>query len=200
MSLGIRVDGGDGFFALRIQQEKLSASIRQSIRDLAQTYRTRLVNELSRPKSGRQYGARKGAIYRRQRVAVTLFGGQQARVTRNVRGSVETVAYKASAPGEPPARRTGNLIRAVRVKLPAQAKGYGAKVFAHRGLAFYRHFLEFGTNNPDSPPTRVRRKRNANKALGRVLPRPVFSPLSVQLDRDLSARVIAAVEAFARGA
>ena len=191
MSLGIRVDGGDGFFALRIQQEKLSASIRQSIRDLAQTYRTRLVNELSRPKSGRQYAARKGAIYRRQRVAVTLFGGQQARVTRNVRGSVVTPAYKASAAGEPPARRTGNLVRAVRIKMPSQAKGYGAKVFAHRGLAFYRHFLEFGHG-----PARKGRKGRT----GYAAPRPVFSPLSAQLDRDLSARVIAAVEAFARGA
>ena len=198
MSLDIKINGADGFLALRIQQAKLDESIRGSIRELGQAYRTRLISELTKTKSGRSYSSGKGAIYRRNRVTVELFGGRSASITKNVGTAQSYGKYRASAPGQSPAQRTGNLVRSIRLKMPPAAKGFGAKIFAHRGLAFYRHFLEFGTAEHRTSAVRKWRKKQTIFS-GGIKPRPVYTPLSAQLDRDLSSRVLAAVEEFARG-
>lgn len=191
MSLRIGIDGRDGFLALRIQQAKLDERIRESIRELTRQYRAELVSQLRSPKGGRLYGQQKArSFYRRQRVTATIFGGQQVKVSRNVRVTKATKAYRASRPGEPPAVFTGTLLRSIRTKFPSREKGYGAKVFANRGTAFYRHFLEFGAG----PPRRGRKGTGGYRA-----PRPVFSPLQARLEVELSGRVLAAVNSFVSG-
>ena len=190
MSLGIQIQGADGFLALRVQQEKLNESIRDSIRSMSREFRSEVVNAITRPKGGRMYGASRTAIYRRQRVKTTLFGGQQAMVRRVVRVQTQARAYTASRPGEPPASRTGTLARSVRTKFPSQGKGYSAYIFAYRKTAFYRHFLEFGAGA-------ARKGRKGHT--GYRAPRPVWSPLQTKIEAELSTRVLGAVEAFVQG-
>lgn len=192
MSLGIRIDNPGAFLDLKIQQGKLDAAIRKSIVELTRQYRQQLVSDLRRPKSGVFYGARQSrAFYRRQRVQTRLFGGQAATITRQVRITRATRAYRASRPGEPPAVFTGTLLRSIRTKYPAREKGYGAKVFANRAMAFYRHFLEFGHGGA---------RKGRKGRTGYAAPRPAFSPLQARLERELQGRVLAAVDTFARGA
>lgn len=187
MSLGIKVAGGDGFLALRIQQEKLNERIRANISSMSREYRAEVVRALTAPKGGRRYGGKKTAIYSRQRVTVTLFGGQTATLRKNVRSKISAVAYTASRPGEPPASRTGTLVRAVRTKVPSRGKGWSTYIFAYRGTAFYRHFLEFGAKRPS-------RGRGGYRA-----PRPIWSPFQRRIEAELSTRVLGAVDAFVQG-
>lgn len=177
MSLGIRIEGGGEFLKLQIEGRKLDASVRQAIRDLAKEGRREVIDALGSAKTGRTYGAHKGrSFYRRAQRNVTLFGGVQAKVTRNVASKRATKAYTASAPGEAPANVTMTLRRALRTKAPRAEKGYGIKVFAYRGTAFYRHMLEFGTEHID--------------------PRPLWGPIQQKLEAQLESRVLAAVQQF----
>jgi hypothetical protein len=177
MSLGIRVEGGGEFLKLQIEGRKLDERVRQSIRDLAKEGRREVVDALRSSKSGRAYGGRTGrSFYRRTRQTVTLFGGVQAKVSRNVAAKRVTKAYTASAPGEAPADLTGTLRRAIRTKAPRAEKGYGIKVFAYRGTAFYRHMLEFGTEHID--------------------PRPLWGPIQDRMEAQLEGRILAAVRQF----
>ena len=191
MSLDIRIDNPGAFLDLKIQQGKLDQAIRRGIVELTRQYRQQLVSELRRPKSGIFYAARGArSFYRRQRVQTSLFGGQTATVTRQVRVTRATRAYRASRAGEAPAVFTGTLLRSIRTKYPAREKGYGAKVFATRGLAFYRHFLEFGHGGA---------RKGRKGRTGYAAPRPAFSPLQARIERELPERVLAAVDGFVRG-
>lgn len=177
MSLGIKVTGGGEFLKLTIAGRKLDEQVRKEIRDLAKEGRQEVVAALRAEKSGKKYGALKGrSFYRRQTQTVTLFGGVQSKVTRNVAASRKTKAYTASAPGEAPASQTGTLLRAIRTKAPRAEKGYGIKVFAYRGTAFYRHMLEFGAKHVD--------------------PRPLWGPIQQRLESQLEARIMQAVHRF----
>lgn len=181
--------GRTAFLDLAIQGARLDADVRKSVRELAATYRQRVVAELRAPKSGRKYGGRTGrAFYRRQRRTAEVFG-RTASYMANVRVTGRTRAYTASAPGQAPAVMTGTLARSVRAKIPAKGKGWFARVFADRGPAFYRHMLEFGHG-----PARKGRGRT-----GPAAPRPIWGRYQAMIDRALPQAVTAAIERFQRG-
>lgn len=177
MSLGIRINGGGEFLKLQIAGRQLDEQVRKEIRTLAKEGRQQVVAAIRSEKSGRRYGAmRTRSYYRRQTQQVTLFGGAKAQVTRNVAASKAVKARTASAPGEAPASQTGTLLRAIRTKAPRAEKGYGIKVFAYRGTAFYRHMLEFGATH--------------------LQPRPLWGPIQERLEGELEARILQAVQRF----
>lgn len=182
------VQGRDTFLTLAVEARRLDETLRAAVRDVTREYRAKLVAELSRPGTGRLYGRAAAIGFRRARRRVTLFGGVQRNVRTVRRVSLALPAYRASAPGRPPARRTGTLLRSLRTVYPSRDKGYGSRIFADRGLAFYRHFLEFGTVE--------RRTRRPSRAAGRVTPRPVFSPLQEALEREMERRVARAADIF----
>lgn len=182
------VQGRDTFLTLAVEARRLDQTLRAAVVEVTREYRARLVAELSRPGTGRLYGRAAAIGFRRGRRTVTLFGGVQRRVRTVRRVNLALPAYRASAPGRPPARRTGTLLRSLRTAYPTRDKGFGSRIFADRGLAFYRHFLEFGTAE--------RTVRRPRRSAGRVAPRPVFSPLQQALDREMERRVARAVDLF----
>lgn len=192
MSLDIRItQGRTAFLDLAIQGARLDQDVRAAVREMAAGYRAKVVTELRSPKSGRRYGAQRGrAFYRRVTRQVELFGGKTGRYRAVQRVTGNTRAYTASAPGQAPATRSGTLARAVRAKIPGRGKGWTARVFADRGTAFYRHFLEFGHG-----PARKGRKGRT----GYAAPRPIWSKYQAQIERELPQRVLAALDRFQRG-
>lgn len=191
MSIEMRItQGRSTFLDLKIQQGKLEQDVRAAVREMTAAYRARIVAELRAPKGGRQYGARASrAFYRRVRTNVTLFGGAQGSFRRVTRVQGKTRAYTASKPGQAPASFTGTLARSVRTKV--KGGGFRARVFADKGTAFYRHFLEFGTG-----PRSTRRPR---RFVGALAARPIWSRLQAEIERELPRRVLAAVDKFQRG-
>lgn len=196
--------GRSAFLDLKIAQAKLDLAVRGAIRDLAREYRNKLLGELRSTKRGKQYAKRTGRkVYRRVRKTITL--GNQTRTGRVVaeaRANVGT--YTASAPGEAPAIATGTMQRAIRTKIGGKRGAFSARVFADRGTAFYRHFLEFGTGPRTTRRAKLfngksKKQRAVSRASSDVLaPRPVFTPLQRSLTRDLEAKVAAAVAGFGR--
>ena len=181
--------GRETFVEIQVAARQLDETLRRTVRETAALYRARLVAAISGEGSGAFYGRQSGrVVYRRVTRKVELFGGKTGRVRSVARVQRTGIARRASAPGEAPARFTGTLLRSIRTKFPGREKGYGAKVFADRGTAFYRHFLEFGT--------RERSTRRPRRSVGRLAPRPIFSPLQAALERDLDARVGRAVDLF----
>lgn len=175
MSVGMQVtQGRSAFLDLAIDAAKLDEGIKAAIRKLTRESKAELLQALRKPGTGRFY---KGSTSQR-RNARRWFG--------KTRGSP---AYRASAPGQPPARMSGNLVNSVRTKYPRREKGYGAKVFAIQGVAFYRHFLEFGAG-----PAQEGKRKGAG---GYRAPRPVFSPIQKKLDAQLEAAVLGAINDFA---
>lgn len=173
--IGMQVSQGrQSFLDLAIDAAKLDEGIKASIRKLTREARTELLRELRKPGTGRFYKA----------------GGQRRNSKKFWTKARQAPAYRASAPGNPPARMSGNLANSVRTKYPRGEKGYGAKIFAHRGLAFYRHFLEFGAGPAKKGPRKG--------AGGYRAPRPVFTPIQKRLDSQLEAAVLGAVDTFAR--
>lgn len=179
MSIGLRIQGRDGFLKMQIAGRQLDANVRGVVRDTAKEYRKKAADEIREPKTGRVYGARKGRrIYRVVREQVRVFGGGTAKVARLQRKSVATKLHTASSPGQAPANYTGTLLRSLRTKFPRREKGYGAKVFALRPTAWYRHMLEFGTKH--------------------AAPRPLFGPLQDRLEGELESRILRAIDRFER--
>jgi hypothetical protein len=189
------------FLKLATDAAALDADLRGVIRDLAREYNQIVAAELRRPKSGILYGVRTGrARYRAVRRRVELFGGVQRTVVRRERLKTSRVrSWRASRPGEAPAVFTGNLLRGLRVAFPSREKGYGAKVFSRRGIAGHRHLLEFGTAERVQ---RTWRGKVVNRKVGRVAPRPIWSPLQKRAMADLERRLLRAIDANAafRGA
>lgn len=175
MKAGIDItQGRTAFLDIAIDSAKLDEGIKAAIRKLTREARAELVRELRKPGTGRFYKA----------------AGQRRNSKRFFGKARNAPAYRASAPGNAPARMSGNLVASVRTKYPRAEKGYGAKVFAHRGIAFYRSFLEFGAGPA--------KKGNRKGAGGYRAPRPVFSPIQKRLDAQLEAAVLGAVDEFAR--
>jgi hypothetical protein len=174
MSVGLQIEGAGEFLKLRTNAVKLENGIRAAIRKVAREGRAEVIAQLSKPGTGRFYPAAKGT----RRNAKRFFTKG-----RNV------PAYTASAPGQPPARASGNLLASIRTKFPKGENGFGAKVFETRGLAFYRHFLEFGAG----PAKKGVKGRGGVRA-----PRPVFTPLQKKYQPKLEAAVVAAIDDFVR--
>ena len=191
MSLGIKIEGGGAFLKLQIAGRKLDEQVRKELRALAAEGRAQVVAAIRAPKSGRKYGgvAARGYL-RRQRVEVTTFGGGKAKVSRPTLRTKKTRPYTASAPGQAPAIHTGTLLRSIRTKLPAREKGYGVKVFADRGTAFYRHMLEFGRG------TLAKKGAYRGRNIGVILPRPLWSPIQQRMEAQLEGRILRAVTTF----
>lgn len=193
MSVDLKITAGRTVFLdLLVQQQRLDQDVRRAVREMVTSYRQRLLAELRRPKGGRQYGARQSrAIYRRVRRETKLFGGARGSYRAVTRVNRRTRAYTASRAGEAPAVFSGTLARSVRSKVPGRGKGWSAYVFADRGTAFYRHFLEFGTEQ--------RQTKRPRRNVGRVAPRPIWSKFQAQIERELPQRVLTAIERFQRG-
>tara|TARA_R110000751_G_scaffold307640_1_gene430345 strand:- start:32969 stop:33562 length:594 start_codon:yes stop_codon:yes gene_type:complete len=187
------ITGRKTFLALTIESRRLDATIRDSIRDLSREFEAKLKAELRRPKGGQAYGVNKGRrSYSKRRVTETVLG--KSMTFTKIVGTTKVVrAGRASRPGEAPGVYTGNMVRSIRVKYPAQGKGYSARIFANRKTAFYRHFLEFGTKNRVQKRSRG---NTVNKSVGRIAPRPVFTPMQADLQARLFGRVERAVDLF----
>lgn len=187
--IDLKITGRETFLDLQIAARRLDETLRTTVRDLAKRFETDLKNELRRPKSGKAYGAQSSRTAFRRSSRKTVIFGRAAKVRTVVRRTVKTRAYRASAPGEAPASFTGNELRSIRIK----SKAYGATIFADRGTAFYRHFLEFGTK---ARIQRSQRGKAVNRNVGAIAPRPVFSPLQARLDVEMQDRVERAVDLF----
>lgn len=88
----------------------------------------------------------------------------------------------ASAPGEPPASRTGQLARSIKVKV-----GRSGESVSVRDTAFYALFLEGGAKGGGKEGTRNKKGRAATR---RVLePRPFLSTALRQDEADISVRL-----------
>jgi hypothetical protein len=189
------------FLKLATDAAALDADLRGVVRDLAREYSRIVASELRRPKSGIMYGMRTGrARYRAVRRRVELFGGIKRTLVRREQLKRTTVrSWRASRPGEPPAVFTGNLLRGLRVKFPTGEKGYGARVYSHRGVAPHKNLMEFGTTERVQ---RTWRGKVVNRKVGRVAPRPIWSPLQKRAMDDLERRLLRAIDANAafRGA
>jgi hypothetical protein len=199
--IGVSIGNRGAFLKLATDAAALDADLRGVVRDLAREYNRIVASELRRPKSGIMYGMRTGrARYRAVRRRVELFGGVRRTVVRRERLKTTSVrSYRASRPGEAPAVFTGNLLRGLRVAFPQREKGYGAKVFSRRGVAGHRHLLEFGTAE------RIQKRqfgKVVNRRVGRVAPRPIWTPLQKRAMDDLERRLLRAIDANAafRGA
>ncbi len=197
--IGLETQNRGAFLKMATDAAALDADIRGVIKQMAREYNGIVALELARPKTGRLYGQRTLGVpggrqrYRSVRKRVELFGGKRATVTRRVAlKRKQTIAYRASRPGEAPARFAGNLLRGLRVKFPSREKGYGAKVFSSRGVAGHRHLLEFGTG-PRFQPT----KGGGRRYVGFVAPRPLWSPLQKRALGDLQRRLLAVIDASA---
>lgn len=186
--IDLKITGRDSFLKLVIDAGRVDAAIRQELRDLAREYNRYIGNELRRPKSGRVYGARSGRTrYRTTREKVTLFGGIQRTVKRRTAMKSTTVkSWRASRPGEPPAVFTGNLLRGLRLAFPKREKGYGARIFSSKKFANHRHWLEMGTAE--------RKHKKTGRSVGRIAPRPLWTPTQRRVIMDLERRVLRALQ------
>lgn len=197
--IGLDIQNRGAFLKMATDAAALDQDIRNAIKVIARDYNRIVALELARPKSGKLYGAQTFGLpggrqrYRTVRKRVELFGGKRGTVTRRVAYKQrQSIVYRASRPGEAPARFTGNLLRGLRVAFPSREKGYGAKVFSRRGLAGHRHLLEFGTKD------RVQRlKGGGTRNVGRVLPRPIWSPMQRRALDDLQRRLVRVIDASA---
>jgi hypothetical protein len=194
--IGVSIGNRGAFLKLVTDAAALDADIRGALRVMARDYNRIVADELRRPKSGKQYGVRTGrARYKIVRKRVTLFGGIQRTVSRRQQMKSRNVrSWTASAPDEAPAVFTGNLLRGLRIAFPSREKGYGARIFSRRGIAAHRHLLEFGTTN------RVQKRQNGktvNRRVGRVAPRPIWSPMQKRALADLERRVLRVIESSA---
>lgn len=194
--IGMSIGNRGAFLKLVTDAAAIDADIRGALRVMARDYNRIVAAELRRPKSGKIYGARTGrARYRVVRKRVTLFGGVQRMVNRRQQMKSKNVrSWQASAPDEAPAVFTGNLVRGLRIAFPSREKGYGARIFSRRGIAAHRHLLEFGTKN------RVQKRQNGkvvNRRVGRVAPRPIWSPLQQRALDDLERRLMRVIDSSA---
>jgi hypothetical protein len=186
--IDLKISGRDSFFKLTIDAARMDMAIRKEIRDLAREYNRYIANELRRPKSGITYGARSGRTrYRTTREKITLFGGVQRVVKRRTAMKSKKVkSWTASAPDEPPAIFTGNLLRGLRLAFPKREKGYGARIFSSKKFANHRHWLEMGT--------KLRKQKTTGRNLGQITPRPLWTPTQRRVIMDLERRVVRALQ------
>jgi hypothetical protein len=169
--IGIQHNGAGEFLKLATDAKKLDNAIKAEIRKVTKEGRETAAARLAQAGTGRTYEAAKNA--RRAR-----FFSKARRIP----------TYTASAPGRPPAKASGNLLASVRSKFPRADKGYGAKVFANRGPAFYRHFLEFGAR-----PAKRGKRIGAG---GTRAPRPIWTPLQREFEGKLVQAMQRAVDRF----
>jgi hypothetical protein len=159
----------------RFEQRKGAAfePARRLVAQLAKAAKAEAKVLLRGPRSGRRYG---GGT---DRTAWKLARAGKRKVVQKV--SIRVREYTASAAGEPPARRTGQLLRSVRAARVRGGKGEDAGfrffVFADRRTAFYQRFLEFGV------------KRRG------IAPRPLFTPLEGKYQRRLASELPGALQA-----
>ncbi|MBI1243765.1 MAG: hypothetical protein GC202_02075 [Alphaproteobacteria bacterium] len=133
------VQGRGSFLDLMSFANRVANAPKTELASLAREAKADLVQTLREPKSGRIYGRRTSRFYK-------LVSGVA------LRKSKATKEYRASAPGEAPAPRTGALARSVRSVAPRVAGGLSVVVFADRRVSFFRHMLEFGTSKAAARP------------------------------------------------
>lgn len=137
--MNLKIDRSGSFLDLLVDIDTLDRSVKGELRSLAKEARADLIQTLSEPKTGREYGAGKRRFYK-------LVAGWALKKT------AQGQAWRASAPGEAPAVRLGVLVRSIRIKVPRKTGGFAQSVFADRRTAFYRMALE--TGSPTMQPRR----------------------------------------------
>lgn len=110
------------------------------------------------------------------------------------RGGYAKMRYRASAPGEPPAKVTGNLVNSFVVR-PFRS-GDGVVV---RDTAFYALFLERGARGgglagPRGAKVRRGRRRFLTATTRVLLPRPFLTAALDQRAPSIGPRIVRAVE------
>lgn len=199
--IGLQIQNGGAFLKMATDAAALDADIKAAIKQEAREKLAMVRSILSRPATGRLYGSRQfggGSVrqrYRTVRKRVELFGGKRGTVTRRIAyKQAKTITYRGSAPGQPPASFTGNLVRSLRQSSPTREKGYGAKVFAHKGGGWHRHLLEFGTGR-----YRIKRgpKAKGANAKTHMEPRPIWTPMQKRALDDLQRRLLRVIDASA---
>ncbi len=89
--------------------------------------------------------------------------------------------HQASAPGRPPARLTGTLVRSIRARAARSRRGdFVFVVYADPRTAFYRHFLEFGTRGLLHSQ--------------RIAPRPFIAPIQARFILILQQRLSTSID------
>lgn len=157
------------------------APARRLVSDLARQAKAEARAALRGSRSGRRYAG--GVDSSSWKVGKGKGRRGVSKVSTTFRG------YVASSPGEAPANRTGQTIRAIRAARVKGGRGLDAGfrffIFADRRTAFYQRFLEFG----------IRRRG--------IGPRPLFAPLEIKfrrrLERELPAALQRGMEEVMRG-
>lgn len=158
---------------------KIDKELRAIIRTTAAEARRELVMMLNRGGTGKTYAY--GANRQAYRLGRSLISGRTKASRTRVR--VRTAAHRASAPGQPPARLTGTLVRSIKARAARSRRGdFVFVVFADPRTAYYRHFLEFGTKHS-----------RALLAGGNIEPRPFINPVSRKYVELLFSRLSAKI-------
>lgn len=188
---------GEAFRQL-IESKKLEAGLRDDLREVAQAAVAEIrATLLSGGRSGRRY--RVGAQRRYAARGVSFGGGAKF---RRFRGRT----YTASAPGEPPARLTGTLARALKASLGKRGK-LSAFVTVRSRTGFYGLFLEKGRKGKAGRSGGVTRFRTAGRHVGwqrkafrarrgaaAMAARPFLAPSRAKYEELLYARVLKRLE------
>ena len=94
-------------------------------------------------------GARHGRLYRMPNSKAPTFTAKRYRAARR-KDRMVTGYYRASAAGEAPARRVGDLVRSIRVMPRFEPRRIQARVGSTLDYALY---LEYGTENMSPRPS-----------------------------------------------
>jgi len=159
--VNLKIERRGSFLDLLVDANRIDTGVKSALVSLAREARADLIQTLREPKTGREYGAGKRRFYK-------LVSGIA------LKKSGAGKAWRASAPGEAPAVRTGTLQRSVRAIVPRKSGGFSSMVFVDRRAAFYRHMLEFGTKH--------------------ITPRPAIGPLNAHYESITPARLQAALD------
>lgn len=175
------VTGGGVFLEIAILAARLDEALRKTIAFTAKEAQNEGKALMRASQGGRQYGGGTAVTLRRK-------GRARSAGLYGVRKAVGP--YRASAPGQPPAVRSGGLFAALRTKFPAKNKGYLARIFVDRGAFWQRHLLEFGHF------LKRGKRGKAQRVVGFVAARPLIKPLDAKYEEILRQRLQDQVDQF----
>jgi hypothetical protein len=159
--VNLKIARSGSFLDLLVDADIIERGQKAELVSLSKEGRADLIQMLDEPKSGIEYGAGKRRFYK-------LVSGIA------LKKSGQGKAWRASAPGEAPAVRTGTMRRNVRAIVPRKSGGFSSMVFVDRRAAFYRFMLELGTVN--------------------IAPRPAIGPLVSHYESIAPGRLQAALD------
>lgn len=155
-------------------QEKIERKV-ESVNSQAVSRGTQAVNALRNAELEVLKGQRSGRVYKKP----GTYGRRPSKATKELMGDYEHKLrggqlYRASAPGEPPARRTGNLRLHWNGKvIKERTSGGGLNITAElESQESYAGFLDKGTSGMAARPFVERIKQKAMPKIKRIYNRP----------------------------